>query len=94
MLIPFIKLTINKFRNRALNDKELREDKNEDHIYNYEYILVINSLKILRQFLRILAIAYYIGQYWFVFSAIYLEFKYGIPINEFNHDNMSEDDEG
>ena len=36
MLIPFIKMFINNFRNRALNDKELREDKNEDHIYNYE----------------------------------------------------------
>ena len=87
MLIPFIKMTINKFRIRALNDKTLREDKNEDHIYNYEQILIINSFKIIRQFLRILFIAYYIGQYWFVFAQFYHEINYQ-ESNDF-HVNMS-----
>lgn len=68
-------MTINKFRLRALNDKDLREDKNEDHIYNYEQIFIINCFKIIRQFLRILFIAYYIGQYWFVFAQFYHEIQ-------------------
>ena len=46
MLIPFIKMTIDHFRMRALNNKNLREDKNEDHIYNFEQILTINGFKI------------------------------------------------
>lgn len=62
-----------KIRNRALDDHH-RDDIYEDHIYNYEQILVINIIKILRQFLRILIIAYYIGQYWYVFASTFHDF--------------------
>lgn len=80
MIVPIIKKVFDKFRQRALNDPYLREDINSDHIYNYEQILVINGVKIFRQFLRILAIAYYIGQYWYVVAASFQEFKYNKPI--------------
>lgn len=48
MLIPVIDQVFDKMRDRAYQDPYLREDTNSDHIYNYEQILVINAIKILR----------------------------------------------
>lgn len=48
MLLPVIKLAFDKIRGRALDDPNLKEDINEDHIYNYEQILFINTIKIFR----------------------------------------------
>lgn len=48
MLMPIIKSIFDNMRERALNNPQYREDIIEDHIYNYEQIITINSIKILR----------------------------------------------
>ena len=69
-ILPQIKMFMDRYRTRALMDKNLRFDTSKDHIYNFEQIFIINCFKIIRQFLRILFIAYYVGQYWYMFAKL------------------------
>ena len=89
MLMPIIKNIFDNMRERALNNPKHREDIIEDHIYNYEQIITINSIKIMRQFLRILMIAYYIGCYWYIFAAVFHEYQndHGDEVQDFFADD-------
>lgn len=64
---PIVTMRIKNLQLRALKDENLRSNTSQDHIYNTEKIFFMNIIKLLRLVIQITFVAFYIGQYWFIF---------------------------
>ena len=74
MLIPIINKFIETKQRKSLLSEKYRDDIIKDHIYIEQKIYMTNIVKVIRLVCQMLFIAFFVGQYWFIFCHTIHEF--------------------
>ena len=82
-ILPIINRLIVSRQLVYLKDPILRSDKESDYTFIKAKIYITNIMKILRLVLQILFISFFMGQYWYIFSQTFHEFKFSEPAEQF-----------
>lgn len=77
MLIPIINKFIENKQRKSLFSEKYRDDVIKDHIFIEQKIYMTNIVKVIRLVCQMLFIAFFVGQYWFIFCHTIHEFVNG-----------------
>lgn len=75
-ILPIVENYIEWKQAVPLADPELRDDINDDHVFINRKIFLKNMVTLLRLTAKLLFVAFFIGQYWYVYSKIFFEFRF------------------